>query len=107
MIRFRIISDSSCGITQEEAKKLGVIILPLTLSYKGHDYKDGIDISTNDFYKLFFEEEEKSLNLFKKPEFPKTSQVAPLDFVECFKNVIADGEIPVVLPISSVLSGTY
>ena len=107
MINFRIITDSSSGISQQEAKELGVIVLPLTLSYKGHDYKDGIDISTNDFYKLFFEEEEKSLNLFKKPDFPKTSQVAPIDFLNCFKEIINNGEIPVVLPISSVLSGTY
>lgn len=108
MIKFRIVSDSSCGITQEEAKKLGVIVLPLTLSYGGKDYRDGIDISTDEFYKMFFEEEEKvKLGIFKKSEFPKTSQVRPLEFEKCFKGIIAKGEIPVVLPISSVLSGTY
>ncbi len=108
MIKFKLISDSSSGITQEEALKLGIIILPLTLSYNGKNYRDGIDISTDEFYKLFFELEEKShLDLFKKTEFPKTSQVKPLDFELCFKKVIANGEIPVVIPISSVLSGTY
>lgn len=108
MVKFRIVSDSSCGITHEEAQKLGVIILPLTLSYNGKDYRDGIDISTDEFYKMFFEEEEKcKLGVFKRSEFPKTSQVKPLVFEECFKSILSKGEIPVVLPISSVLSGTY
>ena len=43
MVKFRIITDSSCGISQEEAKKMNVVVLPLTLSYGGKDYKDGVD----------------------------------------------------------------
>ena len=59
MVKFRVITDSSSGISQEDAKKLGVVVLPLTLSYKGKDYLDGIDITTDEFYKMVFEEEKK------------------------------------------------
>ena len=59
MVKFRVITDSSCGISQQDAKKLGVVVLPLTLSYKGKDYLDGIDITTDEFYKMVFEEEKK------------------------------------------------
>ncbi|RIA78062.1 DegV family protein with EDD domain [Anaeroplasma bactoclasticum] len=112
MVKFRVITDSSCGISQEDAKKLGVTVLPLTLSYKGKDYLDGIDITTDEFYKMVFEDEKKESllqqvkNHFKGSSI-KTSMVSPLMFVEAMKSAIADGYIPVVLPISSVLSGTY
>lgn len=112
MVKFRVITDSSCGISQEDAKKLGVTVLPLTLSYKGKDYLDGIDITTDEFYKMIFEDEKKESllqqvkNHFKGSSI-KTSMVSPLMFVEAMKDAIADGYIPVVLPISSVLSGTY
>ena len=55
MIKYRIITDSSAGISQEEAKKLGITVLPLNLEYKGQMYKDGIDITTDEFYEKLFE----------------------------------------------------
>ena len=113
MVKFRVITDSSCGISQQDAKKLGVVVLPLTLSYKGKDYLDGIDITTDEFYKMVFEEEKKEGLLQQvKSHFNvnnpiKTSMVTPVAFENAMKDVIKDGYIPVVLPISSVLSGTY
>lgn len=112
MVKFKIITDSSCGITQEEATRYGIKVLPLTLHYKQKDYLDGIDISTDDFYGLLFESSEKKdlKNLIfnsEKKEFPKTSQVPPLEFKKAFEECIENHEIPIVLPIASVLSGTY
>ena len=113
MVKFRVITDSSSGISQEDAKKLGVVVLPLTLSYKGKDYLDGIDITTDEFYKMVFEEEKKEGLLqqvkshFKVNNPIKTSMVTPVAFENAMKDVLKDGYIPVVLPISSVLSGTY
>lgn len=112
MVKYRIITDSSCGITQEEAKKYGVKVLPLTLHYKQKDYLDGIDISTDDFYSMLFAQSEKK-DIFKvvfgndKKEFPKTSQVPPLEFKKAFEECIENNEVPVVLPIAACLSGTY
>lgn len=113
MVKFRIITDSSSGISQEEAKKLGVTVLPLTLTFKDKDYRDGLDITTDEFYKLVFEEEKKKEGLIQalkdryKPAPIKTSMVPPTEFVSAMQDAIDNGEIPVVLPISSVLSGTY
>ena len=113
MVKFRVITDSSCGISQEEAKSMNVDVLPLTLTYDGKDYKDGIDISTDEFYKMVFENEKKDSLLkqikehFKPSDAPKTAMVSPQIFVDSMTKAIDDGYIPVVLPISSVLSGTY
>ena len=116
MIKIKVITDSSSGFSKEEAEKYNVVILPLTLSYDGKDYLDGIDITTDGFYKMFFANQERRglarldvLGLFNKDEkgFPKTSMVSPAVFEETFKKVIAEGYVPVVLPISKKLSGTY
>ena len=59
MIKIKVITDSSAGFTKEEAEKYNVVTLPLTLSYDGKDYLDGVDITTDGFYKLFFDNQEK------------------------------------------------
>lgn len=109
MLKFKIITDSSSGITQEEATNYGIKVLPLTLSYCGKDYSDGIDISTDDFYSLLFDTPKSSKSIFsqEKKEFPKTSQVTPLEFKKAYDECIANHEIPVVLTIAATLSGTY
>ncbi len=112
MFEYKIITDSSSGITQEEAKKLGVKVLPLTLIYKEKEYKDGIDISTDEFYNLLFGEEEKkgflaNLRIKRDSDFPKSTLVKPLDFKDTYDEILAEGKTPVVLPIAQVLSGTY
>ena len=87
MVKFRVITDSSSGISQEEAKKLGVTVLPLTLTYRDKDYKDGVDITTDEFEKLIFEDEKKKEGLIQalkeryKPATLKTSMVSPAAFV--------------------------
>lgn len=116
MVKFKVITDSSAGFSKEDAEKYNVIVLPLTLSYDNKDYRDGIDITTDEFYNMFFENQEKKglakldvFGLFKKDDkgFPKTSMVTPAVFEDTFKEVLKDGYVPVVLPISKVLSGTF
>lgn len=116
MFKYKIITDSSSGFTKEEINTLGIKVLPLTLTYDGKDYLDGVDISTDEFYNMFFENQQKRglakldiLGLFKKDEkdFPKTSMVKPNDFVNAYNEILDEGYIPVVLCISKRLSGTY
>ena len=116
MLKIRIITDSSSGFTREEILKHNIHVLPLTLSSDNKDYLDGVDISTDDFYKMFFDNQQKRglakldiLGLFKKDEkdFPKTSMVKPQDFVNEYNKIIEEGYLPVVLCISRRLSGTY
>lgn len=112
MFKYEIITDSSSGITQEEAKKLGVKVLPLTLIYKQKEYRDGIDISTDEFYNMLFGEEEKksflaNLRIKRDSDFPKSTLVKPLDFKDAYDEILKEGKTPVVLPIAQILSGTY
>lgn len=113
MLKYKIITDSTSGFSKEEREKYNITVLPLTVIYNGKEYKDGIDISTDGFYEMFFKDNEKKgfrkLNIFSKEnrDFPKTSMVPPAMFEKAYLDALAEGYTPVTLLITSVLSGTY
>ena len=93
----KIICDSASDITQEEAKELGITVLPLKIMWSGQEYQDGITMKPQEFYE----------RLVETDELPTTSQVSPYDFEEAFRQVVDQGDTAVCLTISSKLSGTY
>lgn len=93
----RIVVDSASDILPDQAKKLGIEVLPLVASVAGVEYRDGIDLGRSEFYEL----------LEKTGDFPKTSQVSPLLFADAFKEARAAGDEVIALILSSGLSGTY
>jgi len=53
MDTYRIITDSSCDLTQEMADELGLEVAPLSVNYKGQEYAnylDGRSLDTREFY---------------------------------------------------------
>lgn len=92
----RIITDSSSNITQEEAGEWGITVIPLTIIFNGKEYRDGVDISTDEFYK----------KLTSGKEFPHTSQISEEKLTEALDACGKDDEI-IVMPISRGLSGSY
>ena len=74
----RIITDSASDITIEEAKELGVEVVPLHVIFGNDVFMDGVDISHDEFYK----------RLEECDELPKTSQTNPGGFVEVFEKYI-------------------
>lgn len=93
----RIVADSSCDISQEEAKKLNLEIIPLPINFGNDTYMDGIDIQAEQFYEM----------LAKSPELPTTSQPSPLEFIERFDEAKKSGDSILVITLSSKISGTY
>lgn len=93
----KILIDSASDITLEEAKKLGIEFLPLAINFEGHEYKDGVDITADDFYKKL----EVCENL------PKTSQAGPAKYASEYKRLTENGDELIVITLSSKLSGTY
>ena len=93
----RIITDSASDITIEEAKELGVEVVPLHVIFGNDVFMDGVDIRQDELYK----------RLKECDELPKTSQTNPGGFVEVFEKYIKQGDEIVGIFISSKLSGTY
>ncbi len=91
-----ILTDSTSEISQAEAKKLNIHVVPLTVQFKEKEYTDGIDLSPSEFYGL----------MRQVDELPKTSQVSLATFIDVFQKIPAKDDI-VGIFLSSELSGTY
>ena len=91
-----IIGDSACDMTQEEAARRGIVLLPLKTIIDGEEYLDGVTITHEEFYQ----------RLETCRELPSTSQVSPAAFADAFQEAVADGGEAVAVTLSGGLSGT-
>ncbi|MGN0302206.1 MAG: DegV family protein [Anaerotardibacter sp.] len=92
-----IITDSASDILQTEAKTLGIEVIPLITIFPDKSYRDGVDISHNQFFELLIESD----------ELPTTSQITPHAYGEAFDAALEKGNEVLCLTISSKLSGCY
>ena len=93
----RIITDSTCDIELEEQERLGIDIVPLTVSFGEDQYLDRVEINKKDFFD----------KLRKCDSLPTTSQANPDGFLKLFSQYTDAGDVVVYIGISSKLSGTY
>lgn len=93
----RIITDSASDLTFEEASRLNIEVVPLTVSFGETSYRDGLDLSHEGFFE----------KLIESDVLPVTSQVTPFAFKEAFDKATADGSSVICIVVSSKLSGCY
>lgn len=72
-----IVTDSTICLPGELITKYEIEIVPQVLIYEGKNYRDGVDITPAQFYKL----------LSQAKELPTTSAPSPLEYLEVFKKV--------------------
>lgn len=89
--------DSSSGITQDEAARLGIDVFPLRIIFNEKEYLDGIDIMQDEFYE----------KLTKEEIFPKTSLPNLYEIEKKVKEYLKEGYQVIILPLSKEISGTY
>lgn len=93
----RIITDSGADIQADEARRLAVDVVPLSIEFEGAAYAQDEDTDFAEFYTLL--ESAKTL--------PKTSQPSPEQFAAVYRRYAGEGDSVVVVALSSGLSGTY
>ncbi len=93
----RIITDSICDVPKEYVERYGIRVMPLTVHFGDQSYKDGIDLTLEQFLS----------KLEKAEELPTTSQVPPAEFIEAYREELALGNKIISIHGSSQLSGTY
>lgn len=93
----RIVTDSSAEISQKQAAELGIEVLPLTIIFGTEQFRDGIDMMPEEFYK----------RLVSSSEFPHTAQLGYEELTSLYKDAKEKGDEVLIMPISSALSGTY
>ena len=93
----KVVVDSASDVDAEEAKALGITLLPMQIQFKDEEFLDGVNIT----HRRFFEK------LIESDDLPKTSQINEFRFEECFRKLTANGDDVIAIVISSKLSGTY
>ena len=93
----KLLVDSCADITQEEAQKMGISVIPLQITIDDKEYLDGINLSVDEFY--------EKLTISKS--LPKTSQINPYRYEEAFEKLTENGDEVICITLSSGCSGTY
>ncbi len=98
MNNYVIISDGSCDLSFDEAKKIGVEIVPFNIEFNNRFYKEGVDISVREFYERMVKE---------TGIFPKTSLPTVHDFFVMFEQYASQNIDIICLCITTKFSGSY
>ena len=96
-MKIKLICDSLCDIPQEIQNKKYLDVVPLTIMFNDKEYKDGVDISKEQYYEI----------LKDSKEIPKTSQATYIQFNYIFNKYIDEGYKIICINGSSKSSGTY
>lgn len=90
-----IVTDSTCDLPDEQIKQLGVTVVPLFINIGDTGFKDGVDISREEFY----------ANLPSYASHPTTGTPGTAAFVQAYQALAAKGvEAIISIHISQALS---
>jgi DegV family protein with EDD domain len=95
--RIALASDSSCDLPEAAAYAIGLVRVPLTVSFGDETFTDGVDITPPQFYQ----------RLASATVPPKTSQPAVGEFRATFERLLENHDGVVSIHLSGGLSGTY
>ena len=93
MSKVAIITDSNSGITQQQAKELGIQVVPMPFYINGETYLEDISMSQSEFYS-FLENDVEVM----------TSQPSPETLMQLWDKTLEEYDEIVHIPMSSGLS---
>jgi len=93
----QIVTDSTSDMPEGTVNGLGIRVVPIYLRFGEKTYRDGVDITRNEFYSM----------LASSPFHPASSQPNPEDFTGVFREYCENKGGIVSIHISSKISGTY
>lgn len=96
-MKIQVITDSTSDLPESTIRDLGIRVVPIYLRFSEKTYRDGVDITKDEFYS----------KLASSPVHPASSQPNPEDFTSVFKEYCGNTIGIVSVHISSRISGTY
>ena len=93
MAMVKIVTDSNSGITQAEAERLGISVIPMPFVIDGEQYFEDIDLTQAQFYEYLVKDVSVS-----------TSQPSTASVTEVWERLLEEGCDVVHIPMSSALS---
>lgn len=94
-MKVAVMTDSNSGITQQQAKELGIFVLPMPFTINGEEFEEDINLTQEDFYDKLMNDAE----VF-------TSQPAAGEVSKYFNKILKEYDQIVHIPMSSGLSGS-
>ncbi|MFK9093334.1 DegV family protein [Bacillus salipaludis] len=96
MSKIKIVTDSTLDISNEMADKLGIIIVPLTITINGETFLDRVEMNPVEFIE----------NMSGSKELPKSSQPSTGAFLEVYDRLGAEGYEVLSIHMTGKMSGT-
>jgi len=97
MPRVAIVTDSVCCLPPELVAKHSIRVVPLLISFRGMTYRDGVDITPGEVYRIMRRDE----------DLPTTSIPSPGDFVKAYTEVSRHAESIFCITLTSLQSKMY
>jgi DegV family protein with EDD domain len=97
-MRIKVVTDSACDVPEELIKQFDITVVPNYINIGNQSFRDGIDITRNQFY--------EGLPTF--PQHPKTAAPGPELFVRAYQNAVDQGYDQVIsIHVAGNLSSTF
>ena len=93
----KVVTDSCSDIPQQEARRLGITVVPVYLRFGDEVYRDGVDMDSSEFYRKL---ETSSVH-------PYTAAPSPGDFARVYEDMGRETDEIVSIHVTSKHSGTY
>ena len=98
MSKIKIATDSTADIPKSFCEELNISVLPLTILAGEKEYRDGVDITPSEFYRIIDESK----------ELPVSSQVSTVLYSNLFEKTWKEGYTDLIqVTLNSKGSGTY
>jgi DegV family protein with EDD domain len=94
---FRIVTDSVADLPPKVVEELGITVIPLNVRFGEQVYRDGVDLTTEQFYE----------RLVHNKVLPVTSVPTPASFAEAYDKLAEETDGILAIILTSKLSGTY
>lgn len=95
MSKIAIVTDTNSSMTQEEADKLGVYLLPMPFIVNEKEYFEGVDCTYEHFFEMLASGDDVS-----------TSQPSPQSIISLWDQALKTHDYVIHIPMSSALSGS-
>jgi DegV family protein with EDD domain len=93
--RVRVVTDSTADLPVDLALRWGIVVIPLRVHFGEESFRDGMDLTLEEFY-----------GRLSQGEFPTTSQPPMGEFKRVYEGAAAAGGEVISIHLSAELSGT-
>ena len=93
----KVVTDSVADLPPQVVDELGITVIPLNVRFGEKVFRDGIDLTTEQFYQ----------ELTRSKIFPVTSVPSPVTFADAYDKLAEETDEILVITLTSRLSATH